>query len=58
MTKELFHGRHHPRYQLIELYDILEGHLMPEEVRYLNDNFSSFTKIDNKNTGEDFEFVF
>ncbi|VDI14752.1 Hypothetical predicted protein [Mytilus galloprovincialis] len=30
MTKELFHGRNHPKYQKIELYDTIQDRMMPD----------------------------
>ena len=57
MTKELFHGRTHPKYQTIEIYDTLQDLMMPDEVQELNDKFSSITTSGNKSLGEDLDFV-
>ncbi|XP_060595290.1 uncharacterized protein LOC132749514 isoform X1 [Ruditapes philippinarum] len=57
MTKELFHGRSHPKYQSIEIYDTLQDILMPKEVQTLNDLYSSITTSGNTSTGQDFDFV-
>ncbi|CAC5422487.1 unnamed protein product [Mytilus coruscus] len=57
MTKELFHGRQHPKYQIIELYDAIQYKMMPEDVRQLYDDYSSITTSGNYSLGEDFDFV-
>ncbi|CAG2184636.1 unnamed protein product [Mytilus edulis] len=57
MTKELFHGRSHPKYQVIEIFDTIQDLTMPEEVRSLNDIYSSITTSGNKSLGEDFDFI-
>ncbi|CAC5422228.1 unnamed protein product [Mytilus coruscus] len=57
MTKELFHGRQHPKYQQIEVNDTIQDMLMPENVQIINDAYSSITTSENKSTGQDFDFV-
>ena len=57
MTKELFHGRSHPKYQIIEIYDSVQDVLMPEEVRNLSDSYASITTSGNYSAGEDFDFI-
>ncbi len=57
MTKELFHGRAHPRYQKIEIYDTLQDITMPSEVRDLNDRYVSITTSGHPSAGEDFDFI-
>ncbi|CAC5398225.1 unnamed protein product [Mytilus coruscus] len=57
MTKELFHGRQHPKYQQIEVNDTIQDMLMPENVQIINDAYSSITTSENKSTGQDFHFV-
>ena len=56
-TKEIFHGRSHPKYQKIEIYDTLQDTLMPKDVRDLNDSFASITTSGNNSAGQDFDFV-
>lgn len=56
MTKELFNGRSHPKYQSIEAYDTLQDFMMPEAVMHLNDAYT-FITIGNPSTGEDFDFI-
>ncbi|CAC5387147.1 unnamed protein product [Mytilus coruscus] len=57
MTKELFHGRQHPKYHEIEINDTLQDLLMPCEVQNLNNAYSSITTTENKSTGQDFDFI-
>ena len=57
MTKEIFHGRSHPKYQKIEIYDTLQDTLMPKDVIDLNDSFASITTSGNNSAGQDFDFV-
>lgn len=57
MTKELFHGRSHPKYQVIEIFDTIQDIMMPEEVRSLSDKYSSITTSGNKSLVEDFDFI-
>lgn len=57
MTKELFNGRSHPKYQSIEVYDTLQDLMMPEAVMHLNDAYTSITTTGNHSTGEDFDFI-
>ncbi|CAG2198284.1 unnamed protein product [Mytilus edulis] len=57
MTKELFHGRNHPKYQKIELYDTIQDRMMPDNVRELNDLYASITTSGNPSAGEDLDFV-
>ncbi|CAG2197472.1 unnamed protein product [Mytilus edulis] len=54
MTKEIFHGRNHPKYQMIELYDSIQDRMMPDDVRSLSDKYSSITTSGNPSLGEDF----
>ncbi len=57
MTKELFHGRSHPKYQKIEIYDTLQDMLMPRDVRNLNDKYVSITTSGHPCGRRDFDFV-
>lgn len=57
MTKELFHGRHHPKYQAIELYDTLQNILMPSDVLELSNSYTSITTSGNESAGQDFDFI-
>lgn len=57
MTKKLFHGRHHPKYQAIELYDTLQNILMPSDVLKLINLYTSITTRGNESAGQDFDFI-
>lgn len=57
MTSAIFHGRTHPKYQAIELFDMLQDRMMPAEVRNLNDQYASITTSGTLSTGEDFDYV-
>ena len=57
MTKELFFGRNHPKYQVIEVNDCLQDLLMPDKVRELNDSYSSISTSGNQSLGEGFDFI-
>jgi hypothetical protein len=57
MTKELFHGRRHPKYQAIELYDTIQGIVMPKDVQCLNNSYVSITTSGNTSTGQGFDFI-
>ena len=57
MTKELFHIRHHPKYQDIESYDHLQYLLMPANVQSLSDRNISVTTSGNSSSGEDLDFI-
>lgn len=41
MTKDLFHGRTHSKYQMIELHDTIQYQLMEPEVQRLIDGNTS-----------------
>ncbi|VDI50411.1 Hypothetical predicted protein [Mytilus galloprovincialis] len=38
MTKEIFHGRNHTKYQIIELYDSIQDRMMPDDEKKFNNN--------------------
>ena len=55
--KELFYGRSHPHYQSIELFDTLQYHFMPTEVKQIWDENVSFTVSGNVSRGQDMDFL-
>ena len=57
MTKEIFHGRRHPKYQEIEMVETFQRYVMPSEVREFCDKHESVSKYGNPSTGQGFDFV-
>ncbi|CAC5389991.1 unnamed protein product [Mytilus coruscus] len=55
--KELFYGRSHPHYQNIELFDTLQYHFMPDDVRNVWDTNISFTVSGHPSKGQDMDFL-
>ena len=57
MTKELFHGRNHPRYQEIEIYEQFVSHILPDELLSFVQSNCSVSKSGNKSRGQGFDFI-
>lgn len=57
MSKGLFHGRSHPRYQQIEMLDTVQRMLMPEQLRNHLDNHESMSKSGDVSKGQGYDFV-
>ena len=55
--KELFHARHHPKYQAIEIYDTLYQVQAPAEVEHFLNVHSSASRSGSPYHGEDFDFI-
>ncbi|VDI27589.1 Hypothetical predicted protein, partial [Mytilus galloprovincialis] len=55
--KELFYGRSHPHYRNIELFDTLQYHFMPDEVKNIWDNNTAFTVSGHNSKGQDLDFL-
>ncbi|XP_071139288.1 uncharacterized protein [Mytilus edulis] len=55
--KELFYGRSHPHYRDIELFDTLQYHFMPDEVKNIWDNNTAFTVSGHNSKGQDLDFL-
>ncbi|CAC5383293.1 unnamed protein product [Mytilus coruscus] len=55
--KELFYGRSHPHYRNIELFDTLQYHFMPDEVKNIWDNNTTFTVSGHNSKGQDLDFL-
>ncbi len=56
MSKELFHGRSHPLYKEIELYDTVQYMIMPTELQMVYDSNISFTTSGSPSTGQGLDF--
>ena len=57
MSKGLFHGRVHPRYQQIEMLDSVHRFLLPEKLlSFLNEN-ESISKTGDISKGQGFDFI-
>lgn len=57
MSKELFHGRNHPKYQEIEIYETFVFHLLPLELEnFLNSN-CSVSKSGHESKGQGYDFL-
>ena len=57
MSRGLFHGRNHPRYQCIEIVDSMQRELMPEEMTYFVESHESMSKTGDKSRGQGFDFI-
>ena len=57
MTKELFHGRNHPRYQQIEMIESFQLSVMPDKIREFTNTFYSLSKSGSPSNGQGFDFV-
>ena len=57
LTKELFHGRNHPRYQELELWDTFRDKVMPEKLKKFADKYMSISKSGQLSTGQGFDFL-
>lgn len=56
MSKELFHGRHHPKYQAIEIYDEFQYRCLPKPVQQLLDAHYAIVTNDNLSSGEGYDY--
>ena len=57
MTKELFHGRNHPKYQEIEIYKSYMDQVAPHEVSKLLEENSSVSKSGSLSSGQGYDFI-
>ena len=57
MTRNLFHGRNHPKYQEIELVDSMLRHLMPAELKSFFEQHESITKTHDHSKGQGYDFI-
>ena len=57
MTKELFHGRSHPKYQDIEIYDQFVQHIMPEKVKQFVRLNATMSKTGHPSKGQGYDFI-
>ena len=54
---DLFHGRNHPFYQLIEVYFMTSSFGNPEEVNDLLDKYFTISMSSDESKGEDWDFL-
>lgn len=57
MTRNLFHGRNHPKYQEIELVDTMLRNLMPVDLKDFFERFESITKSKDHSKGQGYDFI-
>lgn len=57
MTKELFHGRNHPKYQEIEIYESFIKKIMPVELQQFMNTFCSISKSGHPSKGQGLDFL-
>ena len=60
MTKELFHGRSHPKYQQIEIHDTFQRLAMPRELHEFSELNESMTRSGGsagKSKGRGYDFI-
>ena len=57
MTKELFHGRNHPRYQDIEIYEQFVFQILPDELAAFVQSHCSVSKSGHLSRGQGFDFI-
>ena len=57
MTKELFHGRNHPRYQDIEIYEQFVFQILPDELSSFVQSHCSVSKSGHLSRGQGFDFI-
>ncbi|XP_061167626.1 uncharacterized protein LOC133176524 [Saccostrea echinata] len=57
MTKELFHGRNHPKYQEIEIYETFIRRILPDVMKQFFEQFCSLSKSGNKSKGQGLDFL-
>ncbi|XP_071163549.1 uncharacterized protein [Mytilus edulis] len=57
MSKGLFHGRVHPRYQQIEMLDTVHRFLMPEQLQTFLSNHESMSKTGDESKGQGYDFI-
>ena len=57
MSRGLFHGRCHPKYQLIEMYDSLQRHLQPDDLRKFNEKYEAMSRTNDQSKGQGFDFI-
>ncbi|XP_062597901.1 uncharacterized protein LOC134259320 [Saccostrea cucullata] len=57
MTKELFHGRNHPKYQEIEIYETFIRRILPDVLKQFFEQFCSLSKSGNKSRGQGLDFL-
>lgn len=57
MSKELFHGRNHPRYQQIEMIESVQRKLCPNELANFIQLHESMSKTREKSKGQGYDFI-
>ena len=57
MSKELFHGRNHAKYQDIEMYESFVRQILPAEVRQLTSHHCSISKSGHLNKGQGYDLI-
>ena len=57
MTKELFHGRHHPKYQEIEIYEQFMFQIIPGQLSSFIQRHCSVSKSGHLSRGQGFDFI-
>ena len=57
MTKELIHGRCHPKYQDIEIYETFCKKIMPDDLKFLMNRFCSNSKSGHPSKGQGLDFL-
>ena len=57
MSKELFHGRNHAKYQYIEMYELFVRQILPAEVRQLISHHCSISKSGHLSKGQGYDFI-
>ena len=57
MTKELFHGRHHPKYQEIDIYEQFMFQIIPGQLSSFIQSHCSVSKSGHLSRGQGFDFI-
>ena len=57
MTKEFFHGRHHPKYQEIEIYEQFMFQIIPGQLSSFIQRHCSVSKSGHLSRGQGFDFI-
>ena len=57
MTKELFHGRNHPKYQEIEMYENFVSMILPPELKDYFKQHCSLSKSGHQSKGQGYDFI-
>ncbi len=57
MTKELFHGRVHPRYQDLEIIDTFIRKVMPDKLKTFMSEHDSMSRYGNPSNGQGYDFI-